>query len=77
MKEIKEFTIEKPIVEELVRTPEPEEDIPIVEQKITNDQQKEHDFESYVLDSILDIFYNDVNIFIAHLFETDDIFFKS
>ena len=46
VKEIKEPTIEKPIVEELIQTPKPKEDIPAVEQKVTVDQQKEHDFES-------------------------------
>ena len=74
---IKEVIVEEPMVEELIQASGPEEDIPIVEQKITDDQQKEHDFESYVLDSILDVFYDDVDISIAHLFETDDIFFKS
>ena len=47
-----------------------------MEQKVADDQQKECDFESYVLDSILDVFYDDVDISIAHLFEIDDIFFS-
>ena len=76
VKEIKEPTIEKPIVEELIQTLESEHDIPAVEQKVTGDQQKEHDFESYVLDSILDVFYDDVDVSLANLFDTDDLFFS-
>ena len=46
------------------------------EQKVVDDEQNECNFESYVLYSILDVFYDDVDISIAHLFEIDDIFFS-
>ena len=48
----------------------------MVKQEVAVDQQKECDFESYVLDSILDVFYDDVDISIAHLFEIDNVFFS-
>ena len=44
VKEIKEPTVEKPIVEELVHTPELEEDIPVVKLKDAADQEEELNF---------------------------------
>ena len=49
---------------------------PAVEQKHIDDQQKEHDFELCVLDYILDVFYDDVDVSLANLFDTDNIFFS-
>ena len=47
-----------------------------MELKDTVDQEKEYDFASYVLNSILDVFYDDFNISMANVFDTDDLFFS-
>ena len=46
-----------------------------MELKNTVDQEKECDFASYVLNSILDVFYDDFDMSMANLFDTDDLFF--
>ena len=56
MNGIKESFIEEPTLEELVLTPEPEKDVPIVEPKSIDDQEEELNFTSYVLNSIIDVF---------------------
>ena len=71
---IKEVVIEEPIVEELVLTPESGEDIPAMKLKDIADLKKELNFESYVIESIMDVFYNDLDVSFPHLFETDDLF---
>ena len=53
---IKKIIVEEPMVEELVQIEEPEGDIPTVELKDTVDQDGERDFESFVLNSIIDVF---------------------
>ena len=52
---IKGSTVKEPIVEELVLTLELEEDIPVAELKAIDDQEEELYFESYVLNSIMDV----------------------
>ena len=44
------------------------------EEKATGDQSKEPDFEAFVLNSIVDVFYDDYDVFLAELFEIDDLF---
>ena len=73
---IKKLIIEEPVVEELVQIEESEGDIPTVELKDTIDQEEECDFASYVLNSILDIFYDDFDMFVENLFDTDNLFFS-
>ena len=68
--------VEEPVVEELVQVKEPKEDIPIVELKDTVDQEEECDFASYILNSILNVFYDDFDMSMADLFDTDDLFFS-
>ena len=53
---IKESIIEEPILEELIQALELERNIPAVELKDTVDQDGERDFESFVLNSIIDVF---------------------
>ena len=53
---IKESTIEEPLVEELVMTLKHEEDVPAAELKATDDQEEELKFNSYIINSIIDIF---------------------
>ena len=55
---------------------EPEEVIAIPESKATNDQDEEPDLEAYVLNSIMDVFYDDYNVSFAALFKTDDLFYS-
>ena len=65
------------IVEELiVLEEEPKEDVTILESKATDDQDEELDLEAYVLNSIMDVFYDDYDISFAALFETDDLFYS-
>ena len=47
-----------------------------MELKDTVNQEEECDFASYVLNSILDIFYDDFDMSVANLFDTDDLFFS-
>ena len=72
---IKKPIVEEPVVEELVQAEEPKKGIPAVELKNTIDQEEKCDFASYVLNNILDIFYDDFDMSVANLFDTDDLFF--
>ena len=63
------------MVEELVHVEEPKKDIPTVELKNTVDQEEECDFKSYVLNSILDVFYDDFDMSVENLFDTDNLVF--
>ena len=63
------------IVEELiVAEEEPKEDVAIPEVKATEDQDEELDLEAYVLNFIMDVFYDDYDVSFAAFFETDDFF---
>ena len=54
------------IMEELiVAEEEPEEDVAIPEVKTNNDQNEELDLEAYVLNSIMDVFYDDYDVSFA------------
>ena len=65
------------IVEELIVVgEEPEEVVAIPESKATDDQDEEPDLEAYVLNSIMDVFYDDYDVSFAALFETDDLFYS-
>ena len=65
------------IVEELiVAEEEPKEDVAIPEVKATDDQDEELDLEAYVLNSIMDVFYDDYDVSFAALFEIDDLFYS-
>ena len=56
--------IEAPVdVEELIMAEEePTEDVTTPEVKTTNDREEELDLEVYVLNSIMDIFYDDYDV---------------
>ena len=73
---IRETIIKEAVVEELVLNKEPEEVIPTEEQKKADDQEEECDFASFVLNNILDVFYDDIDISVGNLFDTDDLFFS-
>ena len=65
------------IVEELiVAEEEPKEDVAITEVKATDDQVSKPDLEAYILNSIMDVFYDDYDVSFAALFETDDFFYS-
>ena len=74
--EIRESVVEEAVVEELMLSEEPEEVIPAAEQKKADDQEEECDFTSFVLNGILDVFYDDIDISVVNLFDTNDIFFS-
>ena len=64
-------------VEELIVAEEKsKEDVATPEVKTTDDQNEELDLEAYVLNSIMDIFYDDYDVSFAALFETDDLFYS-
>ena len=64
-------------VEELIVTEEePKEEIATPKVKTTDDQDGELDLEVYVLNSIMDLFYDDYDVSFDALFETDDLFFS-
>ena len=48
-----------------------------MELKNTVDQEEECDFISFVLNSILDVFYDDFDMSVENLFNTDDLFFSN
>ena len=48
----------------------------VLELKDTVDQEGECDFESYVLNSIIDVYYDDLDIAFVNMFEIDDLFFS-
>ena len=65
------------IVEDLiVAEEEPKENVTIPEVKATEDQDEELDLKAYVLNSIMDVFYDDYDVSFAALFETDDLFYS-
>ena len=65
------------IMEELVvAEEEPEEVVAIPESKATDDQNEESDLEAYVLNSIMDVFYDDYDVSFTALFETHDLFYS-
>ena len=65
------------IVEELiVAEEEPKEDVATPEVKTADDQDEELDLKAYVLNSIMDDFYDDYDVSFAALFETDDLFYS-
>ena len=55
---------------------EPKEDVATPKEKIVNDQEEELDLETYVLNSVMDIFYDDFDVSFTALFETDDLFYS-
>ena len=64
-------------VEELiVAEEEPKENIATPKVKTTDDQDEELDLEAYVLNSIMDVFYDDYDVSFEALFETDDFFYS-
>ena len=65
------------VVEELIMAEEePKEDVAIPKVKATEDQDEELDLEAYILNSIMDVFYDDFDVSLAALFETDDLFYS-
>ena len=73
---IKELIIEETVIEELVPVEEPKEDIPAMKMKDTVNQKEECNFTSFVLNSILDIFYDDFDMSMVNLFDINDLFFS-
>ena len=76
MNEIREPVVKEAVIEELVLSEEPEEVIPAPERKEADDQEGECDFASFVFNNIVDIFYDDIDILVGNLFDTDDLFFS-
>ena len=64
------------VEERIVAEEEAKEDIATLEVKTTDDQDEELDLEAYVLNSIMDVFYDDYDVSFAALFETDDLFYS-
>ena len=44
--------------------------------KATDDQDEELDLKAYVLSCIMDVFYDDYDVSLAALFETDNLFYS-
>ena len=64
-------------VEELILAEEePEENTATSDVKAAGDQNEEPDLETYILNSIMDIFYDDYDVSFSTLFETDDVFYS-
>ena len=64
-------------MEELITAEEgPKEDVATPEAKTTDDQDGELDFEAYVLNSIMNIFYDDYDVSLIPLFEADGLFYS-
>ena len=64
------------VIEELVLSEELEEVIPMPEQKEAYGQEEECDFSSFVFNNINDVFYDDIDISVGSLFDTDNVFFS-
>ena len=62
---VKEAVIKEAIVEELALPLESKEDIAPVKLKDAAGQEEELDFKTYVVNSIMDVFYNDFKYFIS------------
>ena len=77
MNGVNQSVVKEEIVEELVLNEGPEEAIPTEEQKDADDQKKECDFADFIFNNILDVFYDDIDISVANLFDTDDLFFST
>ena len=43
--------------------------------KTTDDQYEKLDLKAYILNSIMDVFYDDYDVSFAALFETNDLFY--
>ena len=76
MNEIREPVAKEAVIEELMLSEEPEEVIPAPERKEADDQKGERDFASFVFNNIIDVFYDDIDISVGNLFDTDDLFFS-
>ena len=64
-------------VEELIVTEEePKEDTVTPKVKATDGQNEKLDLEAYILNSIIDLFYDDYNVSLTALFKTDDLFYS-
>ena len=64
-----------PMKELILAKEELEGDIAALELKDVDGQNEELDLETYVLNSIMDLFYDDYDVSFAALFETSDLFF--
>ena len=64
------------IEEMIVAEKEPKEDTVTPEVKAIDGQNEELDLEAYVLNSIMDLFYDDYDVSLTALFETDDLFYS-
>ena len=64
------------MIEELVLSEELEEVIPAPERKEADDQKGECDFAYFIFNNIIDVFYDDIEISVGNLFDTDDLFFS-
>ena len=59
-----------------MQSTEPEGEISTTETKEVTDQERECDFKSFFFKSIIDIFYDDLNVSLSNLFNTDNVFFS-
>lgn len=55
---------------------EPKEDAATPDVKTAGDQDEEPDLEAYILNSIMNVFYDDYNVSLTALFETNDLFYS-
>ena len=76
MNEIRRPAVREAVIEELVLSEEPEEVIPASEQKEADDQEGEWDFASFIFNNIIDVFYDDIDISVGNLFNTNNLFFS-
>ena len=73
MNQTKECVCKKPVVEELVQSTELKDKISATEIKKVADEEVECDFESFIFKSIIDVFYDDLDVSLSNLFNTDDV----
>ena len=73
---VREPVVKETVVEELVLNEEPEEVKPAPKQKEADDQEGECDFASFIFNNIIDVFYDDIDISVGNLFDTNDLFFS-
>ena len=76
MGEISRPVVKEAVMEELVLSEEPEGVVPAPKQKEADVQEGECDFTSFVFNNVADVFYDDIDISVGNLFDTDDLFFS-
>ena len=57
----------------MVQSTEPKGDISILKMKKVVDQERDYNFESFLFKSIIDIFYDDLDVSLSNMFNTDNL----